>query len=307
MEKLRRIIILSGGFSEEREVSLISGKEIENSLKQSGYVTKLIDPFEEGNYQNLINKILEYNPDIVFLALHGAEGEDGRIQALLDLHKIPYTGSGFKASAIAMDKYVSGEIVKSMDFPVPRKLLIKNELQLEKIIYSCNFPLVIKPNDSGSSVGISIVYNEVEIEKAVEIARKYSKDVLLEEYIFGRELTVTVLDQKSLPVVEITTNEGWYDYTNKYTKGKTTYHTPAELSEKETKLIQYYALSIFNHFGCKSYGRIDFRYDSAKFYFLEVNTLPGMTPLSLTPMAAKEEGIDFNELLIIIINTSLAN
>jgi len=135
MEKLRRIIILSGGFSEEREVSLISGKEIENSLKQSGYVTKLIDPFEEGNYQNLINKILEYNPDIVFLALHGAEGEDGRIQALLDLHKIPYTGSGFKASAIAMDKYVSGEIVKSMDFPVPRKLLIKNELQLEIQVY----------------------------------------------------------------------------------------------------------------------------------------------------------------------------
>ncbi|MCD4819269.1 MAG: D-alanine--D-alanine ligase [Candidatus Cloacimonetes bacterium] len=307
MEKLKKIVILFGGFSEEKEISLISGKEIEKSLKELGYITKMIDHSISKNYSELIENIIDFEPFIVFNALHGAEGEDGRIQALLDLHKIPYTGSGFRASAILMDKFLSSEIVKSMDIPVPDKLLIKDDLLIEKIICSCSFPLVIKPNDSGSSMGISIVNNESEVENAVQEARKFSKDILLEEYIFGRELTVTILNQKALPVVEIITNSGWYDYINKYTKGKTIYQTPAKLSDKETKQIQQYALEIFNNFGCKSYGRIDFRYDSEKFYFLEVNTLPGMTPLSLTPMAAKEAEIDFKELLEIIIQSSLEN
>ena len=307
MVMFKKIIVLSGGFSEEKEVSLISGKEIEKSLKKSGYITKMINPAIYVNYSELINDITDFEPIIVFNALHGAEGEDGRIQALLDLHRIPYTGSGFRTSAILMDKYISSEIVKCMGIPVPDKLLIKDELLIEKIICSCSFPLVIKPNDSGSSMGISIVNNESEVESAVAEARKYSKNVLLEEYIFGRELTVTILNKKVLPVVEIITNSGWYDYTNKYTKGKTVYQTPAKLSEKETKQVQQYSLEIFDNFGCKSYARVDFRYDSEKFYFLEVNTLPGMTPLSLTPMAAKEEGIDFTELLEMIIQSSLTN
>nr|MDA3813996.1 ATP-grasp domain-containing protein [Candidatus Cloacimonadota bacterium] len=168
-----------------------------------------------------------------------------------------------------------------------------------------DFPIGIKPNDSGSSVGISIINKESELYEAIKLAFKYSKKVILEQFIDGRELTVTILGDEALPVVEIIPNDGWYNYKSKYTKGKTIYEVPAKLTSEEKNKIQKQALDVFTLFGCEVYGRVDFRYDGEEFYFLEVNTLPGMTLLSLTPMAAKEAGISFKELLIKIIELSL--
>ena len=307
MNKLYNIIILSGGFSEEADVSKATTREISKALNENGKDIILLDPAEFSSYSELIMKIKELKPDIVFNGLHGAEGEDGRIQSLLALESIPFTGSAQRASAIAMDKYISGILAMYIEIKIPKRRLIYKDYEYDfnLIFQNIDFPMVIKPNDSGSSVGISIINKESELYEAVKLAFKYSDKVIIEEFIDGRELTVTILGKEALPVVEIIPNNGWYDYKNKYTKGKTIYEVPARLTNNEVKTIQKQALDVFALFGCEIYGRIDFRYDGKDFYFLEVNTLPGMTQLSLTPMAAKEAGISFKELLCKIIEFSI--
>jgi D-alanine-D-alanine ligase len=307
MNKLEKIIILSGGFSEEAEVSKTTSKEIRKALNNNGKDIILIDPVEFNSYSEMINRIKEIKPDIVFNGLHGAEGEDGRIQSLLALENIPFTGSDQRASAISMDKYISGILANYIKIKLPkRRLIYKNyEYDFKSIVKDIGFPMVIKPNDSGSSVGISIINEKSELKESLKYSFRFSEKVIIEQFIDGRELTVTILGNKALPVVEIVPNDGWYDYKNKYTKGKTIYKVPAKLNSAETKIIQKQALDIFTLFGCEIYGRVDFRYDGKDFYFLEVNTLPGMTQLSLTPMAAKEAGINFRELLKKIIELSL--
>ena len=306
MGKNRRIIILAGGFSEEAEVSKTTSNEVAVALESRGYEIKLIDPSSYKTYSEMIKAIREFNPFIVFNGLHGAEGEDGRIQSLLSLEKIPFTGSTYRASAISMDKYISGVLVKYIDISIPMRYLLYKDhvIDSDMIIKKIDFPMVVKPNDSGSSVGISVVAKAGELEQAISKAFKYSDKVLLEQFIEGRELTVTILGKKALPVVEIKPKNGWYDYANKYTKGHTIYEVPAKLSKQESAEIQQQAQEIFKLFGCKAYARVDFRYDGKIFYFLEVNTLPGMTALSLTPMAAKEAGLNFEELLEKIIEFS---
>ncbi|MCD4795626.1 MAG: D-alanine--D-alanine ligase [Candidatus Cloacimonetes bacterium] len=305
MKKNEKVIILSGGFSEESEISKITSLAIAKALSNRQYNVQLLDPADFSSYSDLVNAIKKIDPLIVFNGLHGAEGEDGRIQSLLSLEKILFTGSDYRASAISMDKYISGLLASSLGIPVPKRIIIKNITEINSIINSIKFPVVIKPNDSGSSVGISIIKKINDVEKAIEKAFNYSDKVLMEEFVAGRELTVTILGGKPLPVVEIKPNDGWYDYTNKYTKGNTSYEVPAKITEEETKEIQEKALQIYKLFGCKVYARVDFRFEESKFHFLEVNTLPGMTLLSLTPMAAKEEGYDFEELLEKIIKLSL--
>ncbi len=307
MNKLKKIIILSGGFSDESEVSKTTSSEIEKALNENGKDITIIDPAEFDSYSEMINKIKEIKPDIVFNGLHGAEGEDGGIQSLLALENIPFTGSAQRASAISMDKYISGIIAQYIGIKLPeRRLIYKDyEYDFNPIIQHIGFPMVIKPNDSGSSVGISIINEENELEESIKFAFKYSKRVIIEHFVDGRELTVTILGNEALPVVEIIPNDGWYDYKNKYTKGKTIYEVPAKLTKEEVKIIQKQALDVFTLFGCEVYGRVDFRYDGKDFYFLEVNTLPGMTHLSLTPMAAKEAGLSFKELIYKIIEFSL--
>jgi D-alanine-D-alanine ligase len=299
MEKKNKIVIVKGGFSEEREVSLISGREIGCELELAGYEIIFYDPSDFFSYAEFTIALQRENASLVFNALHGAEGEDGKMQAMLELNHIPFTGSGSKASAIAMDKYISGKLAESLGVPTPKKMLFftKEDFNVHKILHHFSFPFVIKPNCSGSSVGITIVQHEGEIISAFERAYPFGNQVLIEEFICGRELTVTILGDEALPVVEIKPRNGWYDYTNKYTKGNTEYIAPAVLDEKERKTVQSYALIAFQAMQCKAYGRIDFRYDNQKFYFLEVNTLPGMTPLSLTPMAAKAAGYSFRDLL----------
>ena len=307
MRQKKKIVILSGGFSEEKEVSKVSAYEIEKALKTRNFDTTLIDPSDFDSYCEMISKIKEIDPFIAFNGLHGAEGENGRIQSLLSLNKILYTGSDYKASAVSMDKYLSGILADSIGIPVPDRVLInkQNSFSKENIVEKIGFPMVIKPNDSGSSVGITIINGNRNLSDAIKLAFKYSNAVICENYIKGRELTVAILDDKPLPVVEIKPVNGWYDYTSKYSEGHTNYEVPAKLSEKETLSIQEYAINIFKFLGCKVYARVDFRYDSKTFYFLEVNTLPGMTPLSLTPMAAREDGYEFDELLLKIIECSL--
>ena len=299
------IAVLLGGKSPEREVSLISGAEIAKELSTAGYTVNEYDPANYAREIDLVNEIQMAKNDLVFNGLHGGSGENGELQALFSLAGLPMTGSGFSACTLTMDKYVSKLVVANEGIPVPDYLFLRENLledyqdtqDYETFIHKLGIPLVVKPNDAGSSVGISIVQRIQDLKPAISEAFRFGSTVLLEKFIQGRELTVTILDNKALPVVEIKPRTGFYDYKNKYQKGNTEYIAPAILTEHETQLIQLYAERAFRACGCSSYARIDFRYDGTSFYFLEVNTLPGMTPLSLSPMAAKAAGMSFGEFL----------
>jgi D-alanine-D-alanine ligase len=302
----KKVIVLCGGFSEEKEVSKKSSSAISGALIDNGFNVELVDPVDFSSYSDLINYIKHKNPYIVFNGLHGAEGEDGRIQSILSLEKIHFTGSKHTGSAIAMNKYVSTLIAKSIGVPSPKQVLLTQKRSLtDEEIEMIGLPLIVKPNSNGSSVGVHIVKEKQNLEKAVTDAYLYDTEVLCQQFIPGRELTVSVLGNEVLPVVEIIPNEGFYDYTNKYTKGKTSYVCPADLNDNEVLIIQKFAKDIFHTCSCSVYGRVDFRYDGNHFYFLEINTLPGMTELSLTPMAAKAVGLSFDSLIKRIIELSV--
>ncbi|MDO9577230.1 MAG: D-alanine--D-alanine ligase [Candidatus Cloacimonadales bacterium] len=307
MNQNKLILVLSGGFSEEAAISKISASEIKKSLDKLEYETVMIDPLDFGSYAEMSQKIKSLHPFIVFNGLHGTDGEDGKIQALFELDNIPFSGSNSRSSALAMDKFLSGYVALQLNIKIPKRIILESlgDFNLKYIKEKFDFPIVVKPNDSGSSVGIAIIANENELFNAVKEAFQYSRKVLIENFIDGRELTVTILDGKALPVVEIKPQNGWYDFVNKYTKGKTIYETPAKLTKKITEEIQVKAALIFRTIGCSVYARVDFRFDGKDLYFLEVNTLPGMTPLSLTPMAAKAAGFSFEQLLAEIIRISL--
>jgi D-alanine-D-alanine ligase len=339
------IIVLTGGASSERNVSLASGRGIAKALHEGGHNVRVIDPIfgkeqpveaeifnsspvigkdfpsvkELKTYSNrkvieCINSELFDNTDIVFLGLHGKFGEDGKIQSLLEMRGVKYTGSGVISSAVAMDKDISKIIFNHFEVPTP------NWFMIEKGSYSFNYvdqkikayfdyPVVVKPNDEGSTVGLSIVQPDVEdvqLKKALELAFEYSDRVMLEQFIGGRELTVAVLGDEALPVVEIKPKDGFYDYEHKYTSGRTEYFCPADLPEKAAEDLQLKGLTAHRSLGCKAYSRVDFRMNSkGEFYCLEVNTLPGMTELSLVPKAAQAVNISFPELLNKIIELSL--
>jgi D-alanine-D-alanine ligase len=252
------------------------------------------------------------NIDVIFLALHGGAGEDGTIQALLDLTGKPYTGSGMLASALAMSKSMAKKIFEREGILTPGWLLLDLSAFSDisdmgkKIKEKLGFPVVVKPDNQGSTVGFSKVEREDELSSAIELAEKFSDKILIEEFIDGRELTVAILDEQPLPVVEIIPEHGIYDYQCKYTKGKSRYICPAELSEEKTKEIQRTGLKAFKCLGCEDYARVDFRYNNrGDFHCLEVNSLPGMTATSLVPMAAKQAGIDFPELVARIAKMAL--
>lgn len=310
-----KIVVLSGGKSPERKVSLISGAEVSKQLQLNGHQVIEIDPLDYEYGHDLIHAIHHHQPDVVFIALHGGDGENGVLQAMLAGSNLPFTGSDCKTSAVAMDKLLSKILAIHENIPVPAFLVLDKSLNpdckstsfeycLEQLHLSQKEGvLVVKPNDAGSSVGVNIVSDTAKWQEAMDDSFLHSEKVLIEEYITGRELTVTMLDGEALPVVEIIPHNGFYDYNNKYSEGNTTYQAPADITLEETKRIQEFAVKMWQAMDCNGYGRIDFRYDGVKFYFLEVNTLPGMTQLSLTPMAAKAVGISFGELLDKIIRS----
>lgn len=329
-----KILVLMGGTSAERDVSLVSGEAIVRALKEAGHQVLALDTARD---QNLLSDNGKYLPggvkkrppdvtelemkgkqlaleaihsfdfsevDVVFLALHGGQGEDGTIQALLDLTGKPYTGSGVLASALAMNKAMSKKIFEREGILTPEWFLIEDsELSdiisiQERIEKSFGFPCVVKPNDQGSTVGLTVVKERQDLGKAFDCAKEFSSRILIERYIPGRELTVGILGDTPLPVVEIIPEHGIYDYECKYTYGKSSYVCPAEIPEEKTKEIQSIGLLAFKALGCEGYARADFRYgEDGRFYCLEVNTLPGMTAISLVPKAAKALGIDFPELV----------
>ncbi len=287
-------------------MSLVSAAEIEKSLKAMGYSTCLIDPKEYPDYCSVVRAIKDFEADIVFIGLHGGDGEDGRVQGLLSLAGIPFTGSDWKSSALAMDKNLSMQLAQAIDIEVPEYICIDSHESFNgKDVEIFGYPFVIKPNQSGSSVGITIVEQENQIAEALDLAFQFSDEVIIQRYIKGDEITATILGDEALPLVRILPRKGFYDYTNKYTKGNTEYEVPAKIPEEVRARVQADALRIYNLMGCSGYARVDFRYDGEFAYFLEVNTLPGMTPLSLTPMAAKEAGYSFQALLKKIIDIGL--
>lgn len=327
-----KIALVLGGTSPERDVSKSSGQSVYKALLSLGCNPILIDPayginqpkdksiffahednleISNINYVRAVNSKLFDNVDIAFLALHGKWGEDGTIQSLLELRGVKYTGSKVLASALAMDKIMSKILFQHYGVVTPTWITIENNHNdylklIEKIKSKLGFPCVVKPNDQGSTVGITICKAEDELPSAFDLAKSYSTRILVEEFINGRELTVAVLDNKPLPVLEIKPKHNVYDYECKYTSGMSEYEVPAKIPEDVAKQIQAQALAAHISLGCEVYSRADFRLSNElKPYCLEVNTLPGMTSTSLVPKMAKAIGISFEELIEKIITLSL--
>jgi D-alanine-D-alanine ligase len=332
MNSKPKVALLVGGTSPERQVSKMSGKGVLQALKSLQYPTIVIDPayglnqpddeekfflkkdFYEISNRNCINAInsgLIDDVDVVFSALHGKWAEDGTIQSLLELRGLKYTGSRILASALAMDKEMSKVIfrqsgVKTPDWFTLKYLSFEPILIADQIKQEIGFPCIIKPNDQGSTVGLKFVKDESEVEEGIVISQQFSSKALVEKYIPGRELTVAILINEALPVLEIVPKSGLYDYKSKYTSGMSEYIVPAKVPEEIAKKAQNQALIAFHSLGCEGYARVDFRLSNDnELYCLEVNTLPGMTPLSLVPKAAKAVGVSFEELIKRIIQQAL--
>jgi D-alanine-D-alanine ligase len=308
-----KIVLLQGGRSSERDISLKSSKAIGDSILRLNYELEYLDPCDYSNLEDFISVLRSKQPDLVFNGLHGGDGENGLIQAVLDSIGIKYTASGHKASAIAMDKQLTTEIAHFLKVPTPISMKLKNNHyytkhnreQFFQFIESTGFPLVVKPNSGGSSVGTSIIEDIVGLHPTIFEAFKYDHEIVIQEYIKGREVTVGVLNDAVLPIVEIKPKQDFYNLKNKYSTGATDYICPASFSSSLLNTLQKQAKMIYDFIGCEVYGRIDFIYLNKKFYFLEINTLPGMTDLSLFPMASKESGLDFDKMIDVIIRESI--
>ncbi len=314
-----KVAVLMGGRSSEREISLRTGRGVAQSLRQLGHEVTAVDAgtgqlLEAGHEEEAAAQTaLEHAPasslvtatamraaDVVFVALHGGEGENGTLQALLELAGKPYTGSGILASAMAMNKAVSKRLFEHEGIPTPEWQLAHAGTPAEAVEAGRlgGFPLVVKPNAEGSTVGLTIVKDATGLPAAIAQAARHGPDVLIERYIPGRELTVAVLGDEALPIVEIRPKSGFYDYESKYTAGKSEYEVPARLPDEVAARVQGLALMASRVLGCAGVSRVDFRLDPQNEpYCLEVNTIPGMTPTSLVPMAARARGMSYEQLV----------
>jgi D-alanine-D-alanine ligase len=307
------VAILLGGVNSEREVSFETGQKVLEALLRLGYAATPV--VYEGDLDDTIQIVKGF--DLIFNALHGGEGEDGTVQAALEKAGIRYTGSTSRASGLAMDKQVSKEVMMAIDVPTPPWLMIEVPSsdrpvhvsrwpKLTEFLSENTYPVVVKPNHEGSTVGVSIVHSSEELDQALLVAREFGSQVLVERYIPGRELTVSILDQRPLPVVEIVPKHGIYDYECKYHNGMSAYHVPAELPMDITVALQEAARRLYLALECRHYARVDFRLDRDRnFFCLELNTLPGMTSHSLVPMAAQAAGISFDELIDRIVRLAM--
>lgn len=338
-----KIVVLAGGTSTERDVSIVSGTMVCKALQEKGHQTILVDVFFgmdempkelfSGNYDidAAAETIKAHNPmlaqemasrreffgphvieicqkaDVVFLALHGANGEDGKVQAAFDLFGIRYTGTDYRSSAIAMDKGLTKQFLEHHGVRVPRGIALKQEEKMQQIeAYGLTYPVVVKPCCGGSSVGVSIAFDRKEYEAALEEAFAYEEQLIVEEYVKGREFSVGVVDGEAYPIIEVAPIEGFYDYTNKYKAGSTIETCPANLTKEQTEQMQEYACRAAQAIGISGYCRIDFMMkEDGEIYCLEANTLPGMTPTSLLPQEAQALGIDYSSLCEELIRLSL--
>jgi D-alanine-D-alanine ligase len=306
-----RIGVLMGGRSSEREVSLRTGAAVHRALCRRGYDAVTIDVGP-----TLSRELEDQRIAVAFLALHGPGGEDGSIQGFLETVNIPYTGSGVHASAVGMHKVTTKTLLAAHGIPVPTGLVIKRG---ERISHAqalrsgkLRWPVVVKPASEGSTIGVSIVKKPAQWDEAVALAHRYDRDAMVEAYIPGHEVTVSLLGRQDeaplvLPAVEIVAPNGFYDFSAKYEKGKTRYLCPAPLSSTIAKQIRKLALETFDVLGCAGAARVDFRITPrGRPYVLEINTVPGMTETSLLPMAAAQGGIDYEELTERILESAIA-
>ncbi len=305
------VAVVMGGPSAEREVSLNTGAAIANALREYGYTNVVeidLDP------RNFGKQLAESKAEVVFNAVHGLYGEDGRLQTLLEIREMPYTGSGMIASVSCMDKVITKRMLRDAGISTPACLIVnKKESGIkEKIMQRFSLPVVIKPASQGSSIGVEIVKEENQLDEALANAFKYSRDILVEEFIGGKELTVSMMQKDgevvALPVIHIAPHSGMYDYHSKYTKGATEYICPADLDEETTKKVQEISKQAYEVLGCSGVARADVMLDEeGNGYVLEINTVPGMTATSLVPKAAAAAGISFPELCNIILQSASVN
>ncbi|BDU49601.1 D-alanine--D-alanine ligase family protein [Haliovirga abyssi] len=288
-----RIAVLMGGISAEREISLKTGRAVLKKLLELGY-----DAFEVNlTKENIVSELTRDDYDIAFIALHGEFGEDGRVQAFLDIVGKKYTGSGFIASAISIDKEITKKIIKNIGICIPKSYMNIEEVK--------KFPVIVKPAFEGSSIGLHICKNRDELEKAVNNLK--SKKILIEEFIEGEELTIGVLNREGLGVVKIKPKSGVYDYKSKYTKGETEFEVPAKIKKEIYDKAVLYSEIIYKELELKGAIRVDMILSEDKLYFLEVNTIPGMTETSLLPKLANLKGYSFGDLLKKIIEPIAKN
>lgn len=298
-QKFGKVAVLFGGRSGEREVSLKSGSAVLAALQRQGVDAHAFDPATQE-----LSALKAF--DRVFIALHGRYGEDGTIQGALELMDIPYTGSGVMASALGMDKWRTKLLWTAAGIVTPEYVLMDDTTSAEAVVAKLGLPLFVKPANEGSSIGVSKVKQADDLAEAYILAKASDPLVIAEQFVGGGEYTVGILGDTALPIIRIVPKNEYYDYEAKYLRDDTEYRCPSGLSVEQEKQIQAEALQAFKVLGCGGWGRVDFLMDEAgKHYFLEVNTSPGMTDHSLVPMAAKASGLDFDALVISILQQTL--
>lgn len=305
----KKLALLAGGISAEREVSEKTGKAIYEALDKNKYKVTYYDP--KNDLPSLVEDITADSIQMVIPALHGPFGEDGKMQGMLDMLQVPYLFSGCTSSALAMNKEWAKRIVSEENITVIKDKKLKKEEDTKQKMKELSLPVVIKPIELGSSVGISVAKEEAEVEEGVKEAFHHDDTILVEEYVKGRELTVTVMgrkDPQALPVIEIKPKKSeWFDFQAKYEPGATEEICPAQIPTQLKDRIQEQALKAFNTLGCRDVARVDFIWNEQNdyLYFLEINTIPGMTSTSLVPQAARAHGIEFDQFLDNLIKGAL--
>ncbi len=296
----KRIGIIMGGWSQEREVSLETGKAVKKALIEEGLNVLAIDV----DRKEFTTKLKEEKIDYVFIALHGVFGEDGTVQAILELMGLPYSGSGVLCSALAMNKVFSKCFFSFNNISTPEYKVVKKGEILEEL--DLKLPVIVKPSMQGSAIGITKVLKIKDLYVALNRAFQYGYEVLIEKYIQGKEISVGILGETVLPVIEIVPKGDFYDYEAKYVPGMSSHILPAALDKTTYDQAQQYAKKVYSSFNCRGAVRVDMMVDDKnEIYVLEVNTIPGMTPTSLLPEAAEAAGVNFNQLVLKIIELSI--
>ena len=301
----KKVLIISGGISKERAISLDTGNQVAKELKKNGYQIKICEP----DY-NLINKIKIFKPEVIFNALHGQFGEDGYIQSILETIGTPYTHSGIVSSAMAMDKEISKNIFVKNKILTPKYFIYSFDKSKKKLINiiqkKLNFPVVIKPINEGSSVNVFICTKKNIISK-LKMLKNY-KRILIEQFIPGREIQSAIIGKKKLGAIELKPKRKFYDYQAKYdSRAETEHIIPINLTKKQYEKLMNITLKVHNLMGCRGVTRSDFKYHKKKFYLLEINTQPGMTKLSLVPEISEYNGINFINLIKLILKDASIN
>lgn len=299
--KDKKVAVVMGGVSHEREVSLRTGAGIAKALQSQGYAVEAVTIGDD-----FIPMVQAAKPDVVFLALHGKYGEDGTVQGALELMHIPYTGSGVCASAVAMNKVLTKRIARTLGIHcADERVFQRDTMKIDNFVadFALPYPVIVKPNREGSTIGMSIVRNKDELATAVTTAAQLDATVLIEEFIAGTEVTVGIICGEPLTVLEIAPKGGFYDYQSKYTKGMTDYICPARVPAAVQSQVRNWTQQLYAQLDCRGVARADFMISAAdKPHFLEINTIPGMTETSLVPKAADYDGISYTQICEMVLN-----